>query len=238
MKFLNCQTLIFFLFSTVAVHAENSFYQEQMKPGLKRAIDADSVKFLLGGTAATITAHQEDDITRDRWKNHQMWSAETTKYGYEYGQYAIGAFLALGQTYFDHDNGINHIRSLVANGVVTITLKYSAQRERPDKSNNVSFPSGHSSDAFTTATSLTYAYGWKAAMIFYPIATYVALSRVADEKHWLSDITAGAFIGVWMGRSFYYESEKNNEPEGSAKQWQLTPYALGDRVGLNLSFRF
>lgn len=238
MRFIHLKILIIFLFSTIAAQAENSFYQEQIKPGLQRTIDADSIKILLGGTAAAVTAHQEDDTAHDRWKDHQMWSAETTKYGYEYGQYAIGAFLALGQTYFDHDNGINHIRALIANGVVTTTLKYSAQRERPDKSNKVSFPSGHSSDAFTTATSLTYAYGWKAAVISYPIATYVALSRVADEKHWLSDITAGAFIGVWMGRSFFYESEKNNKPEDSAKHWQLTPYALADRMGLDFTLQF
>ena len=159
MKFLKFTIAMITQFSILTAHAENLFYQEQIKPGLQRAIDADSIKLIFGGTAATVGAHQEDDSVHDRWKNHQIWSRETTKYGYEYGQYAIGAFLALGQTYFDHDNGINHIRSLVANGVVTITLKYSAQRERPDKSNNVSFPSGHSSDAFTTATSLTYAYG-------------------------------------------------------------------------------
>ena len=80
MKFLNCKTLIIFLFLTVAVHAENSFYQEQLKPGLQRAIDADSIKLIFDGTAATVTAHQEDDSVHDRWKNHQMWSSETTKY--------------------------------------------------------------------------------------------------------------------------------------------------------------
>ena len=50
MRFIHLKILIIFLFSTIVAHAENSFYQEQIKPGLQRTIDADSIKILLGGT--------------------------------------------------------------------------------------------------------------------------------------------------------------------------------------------
>jgi membrane-associated phospholipid phosphatase len=75
------------------------------------------------------------------------------------------------------------------------------QRERPDHSNNVSFPSGHAAGAFAVATVLTSHYGWKAAIPAYIGATYVAAARVHDNKHYLSDVTFGAAMGIAGGRT-------------------------------------
>jgi membrane-associated phospholipid phosphatase len=50
---------------------------------------------------------------------------------------------------------------------------------------------------FTLAGSLTYSYGWKAAVPAYTAATVTALSRIKENKHWLSDVVAGAFLGTY-----------------------------------------
>jgi len=62
--------------------------------------------------------------------------------------------------------------------VLTQAIKISTRRERPDLSNKHSFPSGHASATFATATVLQRHLGWKAAVPTYSIATYVAMSRM------------------------------------------------------------
>lgn len=218
--------------------AETNFFEQQVTPGLARATDSTSLQLLLSATLGVTTTHQEDESIHNQWRDHQRWSSETTRWGDDYGIYAISYVLALGQTYLDHDNGINHLRALIANSIMTTTLKISVRRERPNHANALSFPSGHTSDAFTTATSLTYAYGWKAAVMAYPLATFVGLSRIADDEHWASDVVAGAFIGIWMGRSFFYSDEKKEKIRAPSFTWQVFPEIEGSYEGLRVAVEF
>ena len=83
---------------------------------------------------------------------------------------------------------------------VTGGLKYTVRRERPDGSKNTSFPSGHAARAFMTATMLHKEYGETVSPWFsvagYGAATASALRRVRENNHWLSDVLAGAGIGI------------------------------------------
>ena len=80
-------------------------------------------------------------------------------------------------------------------------LKFTVQRERPDGSNDLSFPSGHAAGGFAAAAVLSRHYGWKAAIPAYIGATYIAASRVHDNKHYLSDVTFGAAMGLAGART-------------------------------------
>ena len=73
-------------------------------------------------------------------------------------------------------------------------------RQRPDGT-GYSFPSGHSSVTFATATVLQRNFGWKVGIPAYGLAAYVAASRVQVERHFLSDVTFGAALGIVAGRS-------------------------------------
>ena len=84
----------------------------------------------------------------------------------------------------DHDQGI----------------KLAVGRTRPDGT-QFSFPSGHSASSFATATVLQRNLGWKAGVPAYAMATFVAASRVQVKRHYLSDVTMGAAIGIIAGRS-------------------------------------
>jgi membrane-associated phospholipid phosphatase len=62
---------------------------------------------------------------------------------------------------------------------------------------NLCFPSGHAGLAFATATAV--AMLWPRAKwrwIGYAVAAICALERVAENAHWLSDVVAGAALGV------------------------------------------
>lgn len=77
-------------------------------------------------------------------------------------------------------------------------LKRVVREERPDKSDDLSFPSGHSAAAFFGATFIHKRYGIKQALIPYALATYVGYSRVKADKHYTRDVIAGAAIaGFW-----------------------------------------
>ena len=78
-------------------------------------------------------------------------------------------------------------------------LKYTVQRPRPDGSANNSFPSGHTATAFMSATMLYKEYGWRSPWFSiggYTIAAATGVSRILNNKHWMTDIAAGAAIGI------------------------------------------
>ncbi|MEZ0393164.1 MAG: phosphatase PAP2 family protein [Pseudobdellovibrionaceae bacterium] len=173
---------------------------------------------------------------RHQWQNNQTMSEKTADYGDRYGTYLVGPLIAAGQLIWDQDNGISHVRAMAYTGLVTQVLKEGIGRRRPDGSNHVSMPSGHTSNAFATATALTYSYGYKMGMVAYPIATFVGLSRISDDKHWLSDTVAGAFIGIWLGRaSSYSTQELKSQLETS---WNFVPVIESGRQGFLLSVWF
>jgi membrane-associated phospholipid phosphatase len=107
---------------------------------------------------------------------------------------------------------------------ITIILKYSVNRDRPfvtypditkkSSAGSPSFPSGHTSSAFSTATSLSLAYPkWYIIVPSYAWAGTVGYSRMHLGVHYPSDVLAGAVIGA-----------------GSA--W--VAYAVNKRLNLNL----
>ena len=79
--------------------------------------------------------------------------------------------------------------------------KFAVERRRPDGSSSLSFPSGHTASTFATATVLQQYYGWKAGAPAYAFAGFVAASRMASSKHYLSDVLMGAGIGIAAGRT-------------------------------------
>lgn len=81
-------------------------------------------------------------------------------------------------------------------------LKLATQRERPDGSNDQSFPSGHSGASFAAATVLDREYGGAVGWIAYSAAAFVAASRVVGNHHYFSDVVSGAVIGRFYGRLF------------------------------------
>lgn len=97
--------------------------------------------------------------------------------------------------------------TLIASSLVTMGLKYSFRRNRPfntdpfivpaSSGGSPSFPSGHTSEAFATATSLTLAWPkWWVAVPAYTWAGAVGYSRMYLGVHYPSDVLAGAVVGA------------------------------------------
>lgn len=87
---------------------------------------------------------------------------------------------------------------LIMGGLVN-TIKYSAKVMRPDGTSKNSFPSGHTATAFMNADFLHKEYGQVNSLysiLGYSMSSYTGLSRSLNNRHWLSDILAGAGIGI------------------------------------------
>ena len=97
--------------------------------------------------------------------------------------------------------GMDLIQSLALSEGITQTLKYTTRRERPDHSTKNSFPSGHAADTFAFATAVERHLGWRYAAPAYVLASYVAISRMPANRHWLSDAVFGSAVGVIAGRT-------------------------------------
>jgi hypothetical protein len=97
--------------------------------------------------------------------------------------------------------GMDLLRAQIVSQGLTEAVKLSAGRERPDHSNHQSFPSGHASITFAGATVLERHLGWKRSAVAYIVASYVAASRLHDNRHYLSDVVFGAAVGTIAGRT-------------------------------------
>lgn len=86
-------------------------------------------------------------------------------------------------------------------------IKHWSHEERPDGSDFFSFPSGHTATAFASAEFLRQEY--KDVSPWYGVAGYVAATatgalRLYNNKHWLSDVVAGAGFGILSTKAAYW----------------------------------
>lgn len=89
--------------------------------------------------------------------------------------------------------------SLGATYAVTYGLKHLVGEQRPDESDDNSFPSGHTSSSFAAAATLHKRYGWEVGLPAHAVAAFVGVARVKADKHFLHDVIAGAVIGEAAG---------------------------------------
>ena len=132
------------------------------------------------------------------------------------------------------------MRAVIVSGAMTAVLKGTVGRARPfaapgdpdefspghgfTNASFASFPSGHTSAAFATATVLSRALSlshpgsrWWINSLLFGGATFVGFSRVYQRQHWPSDVVAGAALGTITG-------------------YEVVAHARGDRSRIGLPF--
>lgn len=101
-------------------------------------------------------------------------------------------------------------------------LKYTVKRIRPDGSRHNSFPSGHTATAFMTATMLHKEYGWRSPWFSiggYTVAAVTGVSRILNNKHWMTDVASGAAIGIGSVHLGYFITDKIFGEKGLASSF-------------------
>jgi membrane-associated phospholipid phosphatase len=116
-------------------------------------------------------------------------------------------------------------KSFISTALATHALKHLAHKQRPDGSDYLSFPSGHTSAAFQGAAFIHRRYGWGEAVLPYIAATYVGYTRVETRKHDWTDVGAGAVLGI--ASNWLFTTQRPDQA--------VTLYKDGDRVGIRFS---
>jgi membrane-associated phospholipid phosphatase len=121
------------------------------------------------------------------------------------------------------------LRAQILTESIVQPIKFSVQRTRPDGSNNLSFPSGHAAITFAGATVLERHLGWKRSLLGYALASYVAASRLHDNRHYLSDVVFGAAVGTIAGRTV---------TQHGREYWTLLPVRVPGGVAVVVARNF
>lgn len=87
---------------------------------------------------------------------------------------------------------------------VTQGLKNIVKEPRPDTGAKTSFPSGHTATAFCGAELTRIEYGNIYGAAAYIVAAATGVMRVVNNRHWCSDVLAGAGIGILSARAGYW----------------------------------
>ena len=174
---------------------------------LKRVPSQQNAGILGLAGAGAFFAHTADDaVTKSLSENrglHEPLEAGATMGGLPFQLGAAFTAYGLGRA-FKNDCvaavGGELVQAQIVASTLVYGIKFSVGRSRPD-GGGYSFPSGHTTSAFASATVLQRHFGWKVGLPAYAAATYVAASRVQDKRHYLSDVMFGAALGMVAGRT-------------------------------------
>ena len=162
----------------------------------------------IGGAAAAVAYPYDDELNEELQDADALDKFFTAgKYignfqmGVAVGLYLIGRYAVKsedGRTNKYSHLGFDMLRAQILAQALTYGVKYAVQRDRPT-GECCSFPSGHASITFATASVLERHFGYRGAWPTFVIAGYVAASRLTDNRHFLSDVLFGSALGMASG---------------------------------------
>jgi membrane-associated phospholipid phosphatase len=214
------------------------------------------VAIISAADAAAFAADESiaDAVQRNRGHFSDEFAKQITPFGGGRALQLSAATVLLGLATHNtklRDTGRDAVEaSIFASGFITPAIKHVVGRSRPFAnegafafdpfSNNESFPSGHSTNAFAVASVFAAHYdGWVVPTIAYTLATGVAVSRMNDNVHFASDVIAGAAIGTAVGRSIVARHKSTATTKSTSRiDWTILPTRGGVAFQVWIPLRF
>ncbi len=165
------------------------------------------------GAAAALAVHPADDYVESHIVGNEaannffslgQWVGSAyVQVGSAVGLWVVGRYVVAPSDGGSRTNkysevGFDLLRAQILSGAIVQGMKYSFQRERPSGA-CCAFPSGHSAAAFAAAAVLERHLGYRLSWPALVGATYVATSRLVDNRHFVSDVVFGAAVGTASG---------------------------------------
>ena len=189
--------------------------------------NAGNLIFLLGagGVSAALRPEVDDDID-DHYERHHTFSGDWPDtigvFGNPYLHFSLaGLWYLVGQQAQDiktYEVGKRAVSALIINGVSIELLKLAACTKSAN-GEDWAWPSGHVSSSMAVATVLNHAYGPLVGIPMYGLTGLVAVERIDDREHSLSDVVFGAAMGWVIAETVM----KEHRPEIFGGQ--IVPYA-------------
>lgn len=164
-------------------------------------------------------------------------------FGGNYSLLIMSGFLAhgiLAKNNKSVSTSLLSLESFLLASVIVRIPKTLVGRDRPDIASDQfqfngpfhgnSFPSGHTTAVFSVASVIATQYRetkW-VPITAYSVASLVGLSRIYDNKHWLSDVVAGAAIGTLVGNLVSHRS--------SDSKLTVVPIGSSNFQGMQLTY--
>jgi membrane-associated phospholipid phosphatase len=168
-----------------------------------------SGQWLGAGAGLALLGHPlDDDLSSAPGEEWGRWSEF-----FDVGTYAGNGFVLASAAAATYSAGrltgkprLTHlgrdlIRAQAVSQVVVHTLKQVSRRKRPDGSGTLTFPSGHAAATFASAVVLHRHLEGRWTVPVYASAVLVGVSRMHENKHYLSDVIFGSAIGIASGLS-------------------------------------
>jgi membrane-associated phospholipid phosphatase len=166
----------------------------------------------IGGAAAALARPADDEVNGklagsdaagEFFAAGKYIGSWYTQAGVATGLYVVGRYVLPHAEGAPKTNKISHIgfdmmRALIVSETLTQGIKIAVRRDRPT-GECCAFPSGHASATFATAAVIERHFGYRGSWPMFLIASYVATSRLHDNRHFLSDVLFGGAIGVSSG---------------------------------------
>lgn len=197
--------------------------------------------FIAGGMAASAASFFDEDA-RDAMTGQLEWSETLETAGgpvysaiFVAGIFTAGRFTRPGGRF--RAMGYDMLDAAVVNTAWSSVLKEIAGRERPNGQDDKSFPSGHTANAFALATVAERHYGWKVGVPAYALAGLMGVSRMNEDKHWLSDVVAGAALGLVVGRTVV-RSNNRSAARLARAAWSVAPVVAHRARGVRVAVSF
>ncbi|MCD4735260.1 MAG: phosphatase PAP2 family protein [Bacteroidales bacterium] len=196
-----------------------------LSPGKWKPSGWGTFAALLGGTAIVYIYDKEIyDFVRENKSPAGDWVSKYIAEPFGSGLYAIPilgmiyASGAINKNFHTKNIALTGAKAVIIGTGVSLVAKHIFRRHRPGNNDppdpyrwegplggdweNDAFPSGHTTLAFTLASSLSYSFReqkW-VGIISYSLAAFTGLSRIYDGDHWPTDVIAGAVLGTYIGR--------------------------------------
>ena len=214
MKQIFCIFLLCFVYATLIPAQERDTLRiaaqsAEAVPQKKTFFNAPYSGFILPAVFISygIVAHSQNGLQRLDHKTHQAVSKHFTGkiHADDYTQYvpAIAVYgldiIGVKAKHNLRDRTFLMASSFLLSSASIQTLKRTTKVMRPDESNYLSFPSGHTATAFVGAHLLFKEYKDTSPWIGiagYVVATGTGAMRILNRRHWVSDVVAGAGIGM------------------------------------------
>ncbi len=163
-------------------------------------------------TAGIYTINHGGPLNRDEVKRYKDENyPDFESYLEDFTEFGPAALVfALPATGLKPKNNFwNRVPLYLKSGLLTMGVTYTSKsiiNEKRPYQGEQSFPSGHTALAFASATFLHKEYGHISPLISiagYATATQVGVYRILNKRHWVSDVFAGAAVGILCTNIIY-----------------------------------
>jgi membrane-associated phospholipid phosphatase len=246
MKVVTLLTLLCF-----CVHATGKVSQEASSMGWGKRFLTEfatplttNARYILGGSLVS-AGMVYTNKSRRRYNKRETFDdakplgdygfiGEVVGWGFLNGIYTVGQFLYgyYGESEENLRASEHMFKASFYTLLVTSSLKTVINERRPGyPEDRSSFPSGHSAMSFAFASVVAAQNGWAYGSLAYGVATYISVSRINDDWHYLHDVLIGMGIGASYGWGLKYAYD-----EGLPFQLAMLPMPGGGRFSFTYSY--